>query len=263
MKYAITGHLGLIGGPLKARLDRLGHKCSLAVDLRNYSDVRNMINYEKKDIDILFHLAAFCKINQSIEYPEIIFDNNVEGINSVLEFCRKNKVKKIIFFSSSRVLNKEKNPYTASKVYGEELVKAYFQCYGINYLVIRPSSVYGPGDDKTHRLIDIWINNARDGKPLIIYGDKNKVLTFTYIDDFLDALEIALKESNKEISISGKEEVKLIDLAKEIIKQTSSNSTIIFKDPELAQPQKTHVENTIDYDPKVNIKEGIRRCLKC
>ena len=85
----------------------------------------------------MFHLAAFCKINQSISNPKRCHEDNSEGTFSVLEFCRKNNIKKIVFFSSSRVLNRERNPYTSAKLYGEELCKAYQECYGIDYNIVR------------------------------------------------------------------------------------------------------------------------------
>jgi UDP-glucose 4-epimerase len=261
MKYVITGHLGLIGKQLKKRLDSAGHNCELEIDLRKGTDINDINELELEGVDIVFHLAAFCKINHSIGKPELAFKNNASGIYNVLEFCRINKVPKIVFFSSTRVLDKEKNPYVASKIYGEELVKAYHECYGIKYMIIRPSTVYGR-EDNTHRLMDVWIKNAKKDKPLVIYGDENKTLDFTYVDDFLDALEIALDgEWNKEHNISGKSELKLVDVAEEIIKQTKSKSGILFATPEISQPQNVNVKNTIDYTPKVDIKEGIRRCL--
>lgn len=263
MKYAITGHKGLIGRKLKERLDSEGHSCRMSVDSRESAmNVMYMKDCKVEEVDVLFHLAAFCKINKTIENPSLAFENNVQGTYNVLEFCRRNKIPKIVFFSSSRVLSPEKNPYTASKIYGEELVKAYSQCYGLEYLIIRPSTVYG-GEDKTHRLMDTWIKNAQMGRPLIIYGDENKTLDFTHIDDFIVGVMYTLKgEWNKEYNISGKKELKLIDVAKEIISQANTKSKIIFKKPELAQPQRVKVECNVDYTPKVDIKEGIKRELK-
>ena len=262
MKYMITGYMGLIGKELHKRLQSEGHVCKLAVDIREGKDIR-FLDVEKniKNINICFHLAAHCKINQSIKRPILPFDDNVEGTYEVLEYCRRNKIKNIVFFSSSRVLSEEKNPYTASKIYGEELCKAYKECYGINYIIIRPSTVYGPGEDKTNRLMNIWINNAKQNKDLEIFGNKNKTLDFTYIDDFLNQVDIAMLLWNKEYNISGKEELYLEDVAKEIIKQTNSKSKIVFMESEIAQPQQVKIENTINYKPKIKIKEGINIIL--
>src|SRR3989344_2877316 len=161
MKFVMTGHKGLIGSSLLKKLITDGHEPVLLVDKRDGKNILDINKFElEKPAYMMIHLAAFCKINQSIENPELPFENNVRGAYEVLEFCRKNKISKIIFASSSRVLNREKNPYTVSKIFGEELAKAYSECWGIDYVIVRPSTVYGPFNDETNRLVDIWILNA-------------------------------------------------------------------------------------------------------
>jgi UDP-glucose 4-epimerase len=182
-----------------------------------------------------------------------------------LEFCRKNGIPKIIFTSSSRILSEEKNPYTASKIYGEEICKAYCQCYGINYVIIRPSTVYGPFDDETHRLVDIFIRNAMQGKDLEIYGDETKTLDFTYIDDFVSGILLAMNERNKEFDIATGKGVNVSYVADLIIKEVGKGKKT-FKGAEIAQPQ--HVEVDISeiskrcYMPQISIEEGIRRTVE-
>lgn len=270
MKYIITGDKGLIGSSLDKRLQNLGYEKILGVDARSGNNILDL--QEKKldtKVDILFHLAAQCKINQSIENPSICHGTNGDGTFSVMEFARKNNIENIVYFSSSRVLSKERNPYTAAKLYGEELCKAYHDCYGINYIIIRPSTVYGPFDDETHRLIDIYTRNALKNKDLEIYGDPTtKTLDFTYVDDFVDAIMLAIEKKenwNKDYNISGEEEFKVYDLAKMIINKTNSQSQIIVKNSEIAQPQKVHCDTTnidsIGYSPKIKLEEGIDKCI--
>ena len=197
MKFIMTGHKGLIGSFLLKRLEEEGHKSLLLIDKRDGKTLSDLKNIKlDKNVDMMIHLASFCKINRTISNPDICYENNVKGIFEVLEFCRKNKIPKIIFTSSSRILSKEKNPYTASKIYGEELVKGYCDCYGIKYVIIRPSTVYGPFNDFSGRLMDIFILNALQDKELKIFGNKNKTLDFTYIDDFIDAIMLTLSEDN-------------------------------------------------------------------
>jgi len=268
MKYIITGDKGLIGNLLDEKLQGWGYKKVLGVDTRSGGDILSLQDKKlNENVDILFHLAAQCKINQAIKTPIICHKANSDGFFSVMEFCRKNDIKKVVYFSSSRVLSEERNPYTAAKLYGEELCKAYHDCYGLDYLIIRPSTVYGPFDDKTHRLVDIYLRNALAGKDLEIYGDPNtKTLDFTYVDDFVDAIKLIIDgEWNKDYNISGEEEYKVYDLAKMIIDKTGSNSKIIVKNPEIAQPQKVRCDtsaiDSLGYKPKVNLEDGISRCI--
>lgn len=255
MRYIITGHKGQIGRSLKQLLDSQGNDCIMAIDLKEGNNLAETMS--KIKADLFFHLASFCKINQTIQNPQ--FSNiDANSTFNALEMCRLNKINRFIFFSSVRVLSDNHTPYTAAKKYGEELVKAYCECYGIQYLIIRPSAVYG-GLDETNRLINIWINNAKEGKDLIIYGDKNKSLSFTHIDDFLEGLINSIQgEWNKEITICG-DSVKLINLAKEIINQIKSKSKIVFTNPEIGQPQTSKLKPT---NNKIDYKEGIKKCLK-
>lgn len=267
MRFVIFGQCGLIGSALKKRLELEGHQCILEMDLRSGDDVIYDIENRKCSADIVFHLVAQCKINQCITNPEKAFENALSA-HKILEFCRRNNIPKVVAFSSSRVLSKECNPYTASKSYLEELCKAYSSCYNLEYLLIRPSTVYGPFDDKTHRLVDIWIRAALNGNNLKLYGDpKTKTLDFTFIDDFINGVMLTLKkdEWNNTYNISGGEEYKLYDLAKFIIKETNSKGKIVIEDEEIQQPQKVAVDiskiSKLGYRPSVNIEEGIKKTI--
>ncbi|MBI2065514.1 MAG: NAD-dependent epimerase/dehydratase family protein [Candidatus Zambryskibacteria bacterium] len=270
INYAITGHKGLIGEYLKNGLDANKYKCVLSIDKKEGFDVLDLLFKEKeiKDkIDIFFHFAAQCKINESISRPELPHKNNVDGIFSVLEFCKKQKIPKIVVASTSRVLSEQRNPYVASKIYVEELTKAYHDCYDIDYLIIRPSTVYGPMFDETSRLINNFITSAFKGDDLRIYGNKNKTLDFTYVEDFVDGVLLTIKGPwNREYNISGNQEMKIIDVAQEIIKQVKSKSKIVFLPPEKAQPQNVCIDTSqlqkLGWKPKMDIKKGIGKMIE-
>lgn len=263
MKFVMTGHKGLIGSFLLERLVARGDKPILLIDKRDGGDIRNLENVKlDEDVDMVIHLASFCKINKTIEDPNNAFDNNVLGTHAVMEFCRKNKIPKIIFASSSRILSKEKNPYTASKIYGEELVKGYSQSYGIEYVIVRPSTVYGPFNDKTHRLMDIFILNALTGQELKIFGDENKTLDFTYIDDFIEGFLIAMNQRNEEYNISTGSPVKVSKVA-DLILNLAGGGTKGFYHPEIAQPQEINLDinplKKLGYSQKISIEDGVAR----
>jgi len=271
VKYVITGHKGLIGTYLKQRLDKDGHECILQIDQREGFDVCDLLFKEydvSKPVDIFFHFCAQCRINESIAHPILPHKNNADGILAVLEFCRKHKIPKIVVASSSRVLSPERNPYVASKIYVEEMTKAYADCYGIEYIIVRPSTVYGPMVDFTSRLINNWLTAAFKGEELKLYGTDKKTLDFTYVTDFVDGVMLAVKQRqwNKEYNISGNKERRLFDLAHFIIKQTKSKSKLKMSIAEIAQPQQVKVDisnlEAIGFNPKVNIYEGVKKMIK-
>ena len=268
MRIGLSGHRGLIGKFLEKGLIEEGHEIVLRIDIQEGWDVKDLENRKLLgEMDLFIHCAALCKINKTIEDPSKGF-RNAEDTFSVLEFCRKNNVKKVMYFSSSRVLSPEKNPYTAGKLFGEGLCKAYKDCYGIDYIIIRPSTVYGPVEDKTNRLMNIFITNALKGEDLKIFGDPNvKTLDFTYVEDFVEGVILTLNgEWNKEYNISGDQEVKVLDLARFIIQETNSDSKIMIRDAEAAQPQKVSLDLTeikrLGYQPKVDLWEGVRRNIE-
>lgn len=268
MNIAITGHKGLIGSFLTKRLEKEGHKIVLAIDKKDGIEIADLSSFETEDnIDMMIHAAALCKINKSIEDPELGHENAVNTFK-VFEFVRKNKIKKIINFSSSRVLYEEKNPYTSGKIYGEELSQAYKQCYDIDYLIIRPSTVYAPIWDETRRLIHIFITNALNNVDLEIYGDPDtKTLDFTYIDDFVDGVMIAINNKwNEEYTITGNSEYNIYRLAEFIIERTNSKSKIIVKKPEIAQPQEVRSDSSkirsLGYEPKYTVEEGVLKTIE-
>lgn len=263
----MSGHKGLVGSVLLERLINLGHQPVLLIDLRDGTDIRNLHEYDDSgNIDIFFHLGAFCKINESIKRPHLPFKHNVQGTYSVMEFCRRNKIPKIVFTSSTRVLYPNKNPYVASKIYGEELIKGYAECYGIDYIIARLSTVYHGFHDLTHRLIDIWMRAVLQDKPLKIYGNIDKTLDFTYTDDVVDGLLLASQQTNKEYDIATGRSDKLINVAEALVKMADSKSPIDFELPELAQPQEIEIDITeitkLGYKAKVGIYDGLRKTLE-
>lgn len=272
MKYIITGHRGLIGDFMKKRLDLEGNVCVRQIDQREGFNVLDLELAQLKPeerVDIFIHLAAHCKINESIAHPILSHMNNTDGIFAVLEFCRKHNIKKIVVASTSRVLSKERNPYVASKIYAEELTKAYHESYEIDYIIIRPSTVYGPIFDETSRLINNFLVSALKNEDLKIYGNEDKTLDFTYVDDFVDGAMLVLNNSkawNCSYNISGENEVKIVEVAKEIIKQINSKSKILFMNPEKTQPQQVKVDTNnmrnLGYKPKIKTPEGIKRMLE-
>ena len=259
MKALVTGGRGFIGSHLVREFPESSHVIDIKDDVRKFEF--------PGQYDIVFHLAAKCMIRDCIKDPMLSHSHNALGTFNILEQMRQTDCDKIIYFSSERVMSKQKNPYVASKIYGEELCKAYQECYGIKYKIVRPSSVYGEGDS-TDRIVPRFIKNALNNKDLVIYGDRTKSLDITYIKDFMQALKIIVEIApwNDEFDVGNNKEVNINEMAKFIIKESYSNSKIINGAEESAQPQKVKVDNTkikdLGYIQKYQWEEGIRKTIK-
>jgi UDP-glucose 4-epimerase len=261
MNFVLTGHKGLIGSALLERLIVEGHTPVGLVDLRATPsiDIRNLhVCAPTGPVDIVYHLASFCKIRDCIDDPRKAFEHNARGTHSVMEFCAKHNVPKVVFTSSTRVLYPERNAYTASKIYGEELVQSY---EGIDWVIVRPSTVYGPFDDKTKRITHEFITRALKNEDLIIYGDRNKTLDFTYIDDFIDALLKASKETNRVFNVGAGRGIRVSDVAHLITTLAGSKSKVIFKEAEKLQPQNVQIDSS-DFICPTHIVDGMTKTVE-
>ena len=173
MKALVTGGAGFIGSNLVDRLIADGHTVTVIdnesadsneqfywnplaqnynYDVRDYTMVRKL--YEGQDA--VFHLAAEARIQPTIEDPLKAFENNMIGTATVLECARVCGVKRVVYSSTSAAYGISNtpplsetmptdclNPYSVSKVAGEEMCKMYARLYGMETVTFRYFNVYG------------------------------------------------------------------------------------------------------------------------
>ena len=161
MKCLVTGGAGFIGSHIVDRLINDGHKVVVIDDLStgNYDNLNEHVSdFHQKDItklrrqtdfsmfkgvDVVFHLAAFPRVEPSIQEPVYSHDINVNGMLNVLEACRLNGVKRFVFTSSSAVYGEAKtptkeehptnpmSPYGLHKLIGAHYCKLFSELYGL------------------------------------------------------------------------------------------------------------------------------------
>jgi len=174
-------------------------------DARDYHKMTQVIGTIKPDVVIL--LAAVSHANRSNKDPFSTFDHSFRTLENALDCC-KGLVDHFIYFSSSMVYGDFKddsvsedticNPigiYGSLKLGGEHLVKAYKQVFGLDYTIIRPSALYGERC-VSRRVGQIFIENALEGKEIVIQGDGSDRLDFTYIDDLIGGVINVIENKN-------------------------------------------------------------------
>ena len=256
-KILITGGLGFIGSYIADEL--IDGNEVLIIDNKSTGKVENLqnINHENltliekdlndadlddllTDVDYVFHLAAMASVPLSIENPSECIENNMDATIKLINACKNNNVKKIIFSSSSSVYGdntniplKEseyplpKSPYAASKASGELFLKTYYEAYGLNYISLRYFNVFGPKQDKNSQyaaVIPNFITALLEGEQPIIYGDGEQTRDFIYIRDVVNAnIKAAESDYNGIINVASGKKTTINELYKIISETLGSN----------------------------------------
>lgn len=188
MKVLVTGVAGFIGGNLFQKLKSQGYDV-MGIDI-NLPIQKCLPNLLYKP-DVIFHLAAYIDVQESLSEPKKYLDNNIQSTIDVLEFARKHKCKVIYAGSASRHVNPYTSPYASSKYIGEELCKTYKEVYNLDIEIARFYNVYGPGEKvqlNNASVIGIWRYSIANEIACAIVGDGKQRRDFIHVDDITDAL---------------------------------------------------------------------------
>ena len=247
-------------------------------------------------IDGVLMLAAYMTLGFS-QTPWEAVDVNIRGVQNMLEACRVNGVRKVVFASSNAVYGYgpgvsgallEQGPfhsagappaavlYGASKIIGEQLCRQFFQKYGLRYLVLRYSTVYG--ERQHYRAANaLYImetyDKVRRGERPVLPGDGSETKHFVNVADAARANCAAFESTacDVAVNVSGPEPVTLAELVQMVLDYCESD----LKPETRADPPGTvrltsggafHIPHQLagelnGWQPKVGMKEGIRRLL--
>ncbi len=162
----------------------------------------------------------------------------------------------------------ERSAYDEGKRFAETIVSNYRSIHGIDTKIMRLFRTYGPrmelDDDQ---LIPDFVNNALEGRDLVIYGDEKFSSAFCYIDDALDATQ-KFMETNLAgpLNIGSDVDVNLTDLAKIIIRETGSASKITYAEARLfvsglRLPDISQAKNALGWMPVVTLENGLKKTI--
>ncbi len=233
--------------------------------------------FHRVKFDQVIHLAARAGVRPSLAQPALYQRVNVEGTVNVLEAARKTGVKKITLASSSSVYGVNSkvpfseadpivsaiSPYAASKLAGEALGHVYHHIYGLDVVMLRFFTVYGPRQrpdlaiHKFTKLIDA-------GQPIPVFGDGSSARDHTFIADIVDGvLACTKKEFGFEIFNLGESQVIRLDRLIALIEAALGKRAVIDRQPlqpgdvPITYADISKARRLLGYQPQVPAEKGI------
>lgn len=156
--------------------------------------------------------------------------------------------------------------YDEGKRCAETLFMDYYRQNKVRIKIVRIFNTYGPKMNLNDgRVVSNFIIQALKNKDITIYGDGNQTRSFQYVDDLVEAIIRMMTTDDSiigPINIGNPNEFTILELAKKVIQLTSSNSKLVFKqlpsdDPRKRQPDITLANKILDWNPKIEIDEGL------
>ncbi|RED45334.1 UDP-glucuronate 4-epimerase [Winogradskyella eximia] len=242
--------------------------------------------FKTEKFDIVCNLAAQAGVRYSLENPETYVDSNLVGFLNILECCRNNDIKHLVYASSSSVYGMNKkipfstddnvdhpiSLYAATKKSNELMAHTYSHLFKIPTTGLRFFTVYGPWgrpDMAMFLFTDAIVNN----RPIKVFNHGNMERDFTYIDDIVEGVVRIIEkpatqriESNnlyKVYNIGNNNSVKLLDFIKEIEVNLDKVSTKNMMEMQPGDVERTWADvdeliKDYDYRPNTSIKQGVK-----
>jgi len=301
-RILITGGAGFIGSHLCDYLINKGHDIICVDNLFSGSknNIRHLLSHPyfefiRHDIihplfievDQVYHLACPASPIHYQYNPIKTIKTNVMGTINMLGLAKRVRAR-ILLASTSEIYGNPKvhpqpetywgnvNPigprscYDEGKRVAETLMMDYHRQNNVDIRIVRIFNTYGPRMALNDgRVISNFIVQALRGNPLTVYGDGTQTRSFCYISDLIEGLVKTMEQEDfiGPVNLGNPNEIKIIELAKIVLKLTHSKSDIIFKplppdDPVRRCPDITLARQKLNWQPNVSLEEGLKETIK-
>ncbi|MBI4247252.1 MAG: SDR family NAD(P)-dependent oxidoreductase [Candidatus Rokubacteria bacterium] len=305
-RVLVTGGAGLIGSHIcdrlvdegageivvldnlsRGRLDNLaeararGRLTLVEGDIRDRSRLADVMD----GIDLVFHQAAI-RITRCAEAPRECLEVLVDGTFNVLEAAVAAKVGKVVFASSASVYGmadvfptpETQHPYHnqtlygGAKVAGEQMLRAFHQMNGLDYVALRYFNVYGPRMATHGAYTEVMIRrmevNDRGERPPI-FGDGRQSMDFVYVEDIARANVLAARAActDEAINVASGVETTLLELLEGLLAVMGGAQAPEFKPERTVNPVRRRLAATdkaarlLGFRAEVDLPEGLRRLV--
>ncbi|NBW56733.1 NAD-dependent epimerase/dehydratase family protein [bacterium] len=250
------------------------------VSINNYNDILPIF----KGVDYVFHLASESRIGTSLENPALACLTNVVGTCNVLQAATNSMVRKVVYSSTSACYglknkcpmketmpNDNLNPYSLTKLAGEELVQMYYKIWGLPTVALRYFNVYGermPTTGIYAPVLGIFLRQKKARQPITVVGNGSQKRDFVYVGDIVTANINAAAITDKSIfgqafNIGTGKNISILEIAKLI---ESDPAKIKFLPPRIGEAQNTKADISkakkyLHYKPSLQVADWISRQL--
>lgn len=265
-----------------ARLEQLNPYKNFTFDKIDISDRKSLTkaftDFKPKKV---VNLAAQAGVRYSIENPYAYMNSNLVGFLNIIELCRHNNVKGLIYASSSSVYggntkipfsaeDRVDNPislYAASKKSNELIANAYSHLYGLHTTGLRYFTVYGPWG-RPDMAMFIFTNKILVGEPIPVFNNGNMKRDFTYIDDIICGTRAAIDKNYKceVFNLGNHKSEQLMDVVGLIERNLGKKAEINFLpiQPGDAPESFADINKSVEmlhFKPTTNVDVGINRFI--
>ena len=299
----ITGGAGFLGSHLCDRFIKEGYKV-ISMDnlitgsLVNISHLEANLNFKfikhnvsehidlKDDIDIILHFASPASPIDYLMYPIPTLKVGSLGTHNTLGVAKAKNAKYLLASTSEVYGDPKVNPqpesyygnvncvgprgvYDEAKRFAEAITMAYHNAHKLDTKIVRIFNTFGTRMRKNDgRVIPNFITQALKNEPITVYGKGDQTRSLCFVSDLIEGIfRLSQSDCHDPVNIGNPHELKIIDLAKLIIKLTNSKSRIIFNplpedDPKLRQPDITRAKKLLKWSPKVDLEKGLRETIE-
>ena len=271
--------------------DNLAHLAGNPNFLFIRHDVSNFI-YVPGKIDAVLHFASPASPNPNSPYgyvnlPIQTMKAGALGTHNTLGVARANGAR-FLLASTSEIYGDPlvhpqdetywghvdpigtRSVYDEAKRFAEALTMAYHRFHGINTRIVRIFNTYGPRmhlDDG--RVVPNFLQQALKGEPLTVYGDGSQTRSFCYVDDLVDGIvRLLYSDEHRPVNIGNPHETTILGFAEVINRLVGNTAGVVFKpgqrgegDPQRRQPDISRALETLNWQPKYSVEEGIRQTI--
>lgn len=252
-------------------------------------DNNSVIQLFSNSINYIFHLASPASPIDYQNLPEETLLVNSQGTLNVLNFAKDTKVKVLVASTSEIYGDPLEHPqketywgnsnsfgpracYDESKRFAEAATYVFLHTHDVDARIIRIFNTYGPNMQRDDgRVVSNFINWAIKGEKIKIDGDGSQTRSFCYVSDLVEGLKKAMYTEGSMgqiFNLGNPEEYKIKELAEKIIELTNSSSKLTFSnsfrqdDPMQRCPDITKARTVLNWEPKVNLSEGLTKTIE-